>query len=79
MLAPRLKTTQVLPNQARDNRPQVGAERVLALPLAQDAEIVSPEVDVDLLSQIVDKELGHWRRGKDDGSKEGVVPGDELS
>ena len=59
-----LETAQALPNQARDDPPQVGAERVLALPLTQDAEVVPPQVDVHLLCEIVDEQLCGRRRGQ---------------
>jgi hypothetical protein len=57
----RLQVAQAVPDQAPDDGAQVGLQGMLALPLAQDAKIVAPEMQIDVVSEIID-EQGRCRR-----------------
>jgi hypothetical protein len=72
------KTAEALPNQPSDDAAQEGAEGMLLAPLAQDKELVAPQVDVDLLSEIVESGFGSRGGRPDDGTEERIVATDEA-
>ena len=68
-----LQVAQAIPNQAQNNRAQVGPKGVLVLPSPQNAEVVCPQVGIHLLHKIILKQPRRRRRRKDYGTEERVV------
>jgi len=74
----RLQTAQALPNESRNHGPQVGVQGMLTPPLAQYAEIMRPQTDINLLREIIDKLSGLVGRAKNHVPEKGVETLDET-